>query len=127
MIVTERSRYGVILANSAGRTLYMTTGKCLTATCSTRWPPLVVTTVPTFGAGVKTALLGDFVRPDKSHQLTYGKHPLYTFFADKGRGQTHGEGLHTPWGTWYVVSATTGRPVAPKAPAKKKPTGGSGY
>jgi len=38
-------------------------------------------------------------------QLTYNKHPLYTFVLDKKAGQTNGEGNVAFGGKWYAVSA----------------------
>lgn len=112
----ESSTYGSILANAQGHTLYAfstdsPTKVTCTGKCATIWIPFTLTSVPSFGAGVTPSLVGDVVRPDGSHQLTYGGHPLYTFVHDTAAHQTHGEGLETFGGVWSVVSASTGKPV----------------
>jgi hypothetical protein len=38
-------------------------------------------------------------------QVTYNKHPLYTFALDKQAGQTNGEGSSNFGAKWYAVSA----------------------
>lgn len=129
-IAVESSSYGAILETGAGRTLYETTGKCTVASCLKVWPPLVVTSVPSFGKGVNIKLLGDVVLSGGRHQLTYAHHPLATFIGDSGAHQTHGEGIKSPWGVWHVVSSTTGGPVVKPVAAKKgvtSTTSSSGY
>ena len=46
---------------------------------------------PTVGPGVKAALVSRTKRADGSMQVTYNKHPLYTFALDKQAGQVNGE------------------------------------
>jgi hypothetical protein len=67
------------------------------------------------GLGVKRALVGRTKRADGRLQLTYNKHPLYTFALDKRAGQTKGQGTSNFGAKWYAVSAQ-GRAVL-KAPA----------
>lgn len=84
---------------------------CTSSACTSAWKPLTVTAVPSFGPGVNGSMMGDLVRPDGSHQLTYGGHPLYTYSGDTASGQTNGERVSAFGGTWYVISAATGAPV----------------
>ncbi|MHB1535690.1 MAG: COG4315 family predicted lipoprotein [Acidimicrobiales bacterium] len=118
-IGTEQSKYGAIL-EANGKTLYAlsadtsTTSKCSTA-CAAVWPPLTVSAVPSFAAGVKQSLFGHLSRSDGSQQLTYGGHPLYWFAHDKASGQTNGEGVTAFGGTWDVVAAASGQPVTAAA------------
>ena len=60
---------------------------------------------PTAGGGVEAALLGTTQRSNGSLQVTYNKHPLYTFGLDKQAGQTNGEGNFAFGARWYAVSA----------------------
>ena len=58
----------------------------------------------TAGSGVKAALIGTTKRSNGSLQLTYNKHPLYTFVLDKKAGQTNGEDQLAFGARWYAVS-----------------------
>ena len=132
------TKLGMILVNSRGRTLYLfakdRSGKsACTSRCAQYWPPLMSQGKPTAGSGVKAALLGRTKRTDGSMQVTYNKHPLYTFVGDAGkRGSTKGQGLNAFGAKWYAVSASGGAVV--KAPGSTTPTttaatttGGGGY
>ena len=44
-------------------------------------------------------------RSNGSRQVTYNKHPLYTYTLDKKAGQTKGEGILAFGAKWYAVSA----------------------
>jgi hypothetical protein len=54
---------------------------------------------------VKASLLATTRRSNGSLQLTYNKHPLYSFVLDKKAGQTNGEGNVAFGAKWYAVSA----------------------
>jgi predicted lipoprotein with Yx(FWY)xxD motif len=83
--------------------------------CATYWPPLMKIGKLTVGPGVKRALVGTTKRADGRLQVTYNKHPLYTFALDTSAGQTKGQGSSNFGAKWYAVSAQ-GRAVL-KAPA----------
>jgi predicted lipoprotein with Yx(FWY)xxD motif len=131
------TKLGMILVNSRGRTLYLfakdRSGKsACTSSCAQYWPPLRSQGKPTAGPGVKAALVGQTKRADGSMQVTYNKHPLYTFALDKQAGQVNGEASSNFGAKWYAVSASGGAVV--KAPAATTPTttgatttGGGGY
>jgi predicted lipoprotein with Yx(FWY)xxD motif len=131
------TKLGMILVNSRGRTLYLfakdRSGKsACTSRCAQYWPPLLSQGKPTAGPGVKAALVGQAKRADGSMQVTYNKHPLYTFALDKQAGQVNGEASSNFGAKWYAVSASGGAVV--KAPAATTPTttaatttGGGGY
>jgi Secreted repeat of unknown function len=63
-------------------------------------------------------------RADGRRQVTYARHPLYTFIGDKKAGQTAGEGL-TDFGAAWDAIAPTGRSIEPSAPASG--SSGNGY
>ena len=53
---------------------------------------------------MKAALIGTTKRSNGGLQLTYNKHPLYTFVLDKKAGQTNGEDQLAFGARWYAVS-----------------------
>jgi predicted lipoprotein with Yx(FWY)xxD motif len=106
----HKTKLGMIAVNSKGHTLYLfakdRNGKsACSGSCAKFWPPLISHGKPTAGPGVKSSLLGTTKRTDASLQVTYNKHPLYTFALDKNAGQTNGEGNRAFGAKWYSVSA----------------------
>jgi len=102
------AKYGALLVNAGGRTLYhMTSEKrgkiACTGTCAKFWPPLVIKqgTKPTAGTGVKQAKLGTIKRPDGSIQVTYNGYALYRYADDKKRGDVKGEDVEH---IWFAIS-----------------------
>jgi len=73
--------------------------------CARFWPPLLSRAKPTAGTGVNQSLLGGMRRSNGSLQVTYNKHPLYTYALDKQAGQTKGEGNSLFGAKWWAVSA----------------------
>jgi predicted lipoprotein with Yx(FWY)xxD motif len=104
------TKLGMILVGSNGRTLYLF-GKdrndesACSGSCAKFWPPLLSHGRPTAGTGVKASLLGTTKRSTGGLQVTYNKHPLYTYALDKQAGQTNGEGSLAFGAKWYAVSA----------------------
>jgi predicted lipoprotein with Yx(FWY)xxD motif len=94
-----------VLTSSKGLTLYLfapdtsTSSKCY-GSCAQYWPPVLGT--PKAGPGV-TGTLGSIHRSDGSVQATYNGHPLYTYIADTGAGQDHGNNLNINGGLWKVI------------------------
>jgi predicted lipoprotein with Yx(FWY)xxD motif len=110
-VKTGTSALGRIVVDGQSHTLYLfekdKRGKsACSGACAANWPPLLSKGKPVAGAGAKAALLGTTKRADGTTQVTYNKHPLYTFVGDKGkRGATTGEGLDAFGARWYVVTA----------------------
>ncbi len=130
VVKLHRTAFGKVLADARGRTLYLfTSDKGRTSACyggcAAAWPPLLVHGKLTAGAGLKRKLLGQTMRKDGSHQVTYAGHPLYLYAADRKAGETSGEGVG---GVWYVVSSS-GRKIAQAAAAarRRSTTTSSGY
>ena len=103
------TKLGPILVNARGHTLYMfakdRNGKSsCSGSCAKFWPPSLQRGKATAGPGVKKSLIGTTKRSNGSVQLTYNKHPLYTFALDKKSGQTNGEGQLAFGARWYAVS-----------------------
>ena len=103
------SRFGQILADAGGRTLYAFTkdvkgsgrSNC-TGQCIATWPALTAAGTPLAGAGVQAAMLGTIQRDYGTAQVTYGDWPLYFYGGDTQAGQTTGQNVN---GIWFVVSA----------------------
>ena len=106
--VTTRNvkKYGTILVNSRGLTLYMFVPdhqKRVTCkgSCAVVWPPLKLKKgqKPTAGGAAKKKLLGK-----DGSVVTYNRWPLYTYVVDTKPGQTKGQALNKNGGLWYVLS-----------------------
>lgn len=131
---TTSAKYGTILVDASGKTLYMltadssTSSVCKSSSCVTLWPPLTTTAGTKAGSGVKGALLGTITRSDGSKQVTYNGHPLYTFSGDSSAGQTNGEKIASFGGIWYVLD-TSGKPVtaASSSTTSSSSAGSGGY
>lgn len=127
--VVGSKKFGKILVDSAGRTLYaLTAGSKKDLTCSGActglWPPLLTTGKPRAAKGVDRKLLGT-VKRGHAEQVTYHGWPLYTYAGDTRAGQTLGEGIKSFGGTWLLVGMHGG-PVKASLAAKKSGSGSSG-
>ncbi|GAA3846731.1 SCO0930 family lipoprotein [Streptomyces phyllanthi] len=114
LTVFKSDKYGEVLTDSAGFTLYRfdkDTAEPPKTTCegecATTWPP-----VPASGAkaaeGIDKSLLGEVTRPDGTKQLTIDGWPMYRYAKDTKAGDVKGEGLN---GAWYA-SAPNGKKAA---------------
>lgn len=132
----HNSKYGSLLVNAAGMTLYHYTPdkhgtiKC-TAACAKFWPPLIVArgAKPKAGAGVSAAKLSTVRRPDGTIQVTYAGLTLYRYSADKKPGDVKGQGVE---GAWHAVTpagtlAKASSPVGTTTQAGTTTNGGGGY
>ncbi len=105
-VTLHSTSHGLVLANSAGLTLYLYTSDTknhsnCTGSCVSAWPPFMTVGTPVAGTGVKQALLATTKRPNGKFQVTYNGHPLYRYIGDSKAGQSAGEGL----GGFFVVTA----------------------
>lgn len=121
---------GQILVDGNGKALYLfmadtgTTSTCNGA-CATAWPPDLTTGMPT-GAGL-TAPIATTTRTDKSTQVTYNGHPLYTFVMDAKPGDINGQGKNAFGGLWYLVSPSGAAITTTSAPTSAPAAGVGGY
>ena len=104
------SKFGKILVDSHGRTLYdfvadKTTMSTCYGACASLWPPLTLAGAPKAGAGVRASLLGTTKRTDGSTEVTYNGHPLYYFAGDTKPGETTGQAINQFGAPWYVLTA----------------------
>jgi predicted lipoprotein with Yx(FWY)xxD motif len=104
--VATDPKYGKILVDGKGMTLYMYTkdeadksncaDKCLAA-----WPPLLTLGKPKLGDGVDDSKIGSTALADGTLIVTYNHMPLYYFAKDAKPGDMTGVGVGT---VWYLVS-----------------------
>jgi predicted lipoprotein with Yx(FWY)xxD motif len=119
-VATRTTGIGMVLVDSAGKTLYhfdkdTSTAFGCTGACTTAWPPLTVpsgTTMPVGGTGV-TGTLAVRARPDGSQQVTWNGLPLYRFAADAAPGDTKGDGLGGNWHAAKPGASTTATTATP--------------
>lgn len=137
------AKVGDVLVDSAGRTLYVFSkdsaghSRC-TGTCAGVWSPLLAKGKVTVGHGARRSLIGEIMRPGGQHQVTYDHRPLYTYVADTGSGQAHGQGVIGFGGKWSTISpmghAVTARSSSShsswsssSSPSTTPSSGGYGY
>jgi predicted lipoprotein with Yx(FWY)xxD motif len=134
-VAIANSGLGRILVNGRGRTLYLFEkdkhGKSTcSGNCAGFWPPLITSGKPLATAGARTSLLGTTKRADGRLQVTYNRHPLYSFIKDARKGQTNGEEVDAFGAEWYAVSAAGAKVEKNEATdsSSSDPTpGGYGY
>jgi predicted lipoprotein with Yx(FWY)xxD motif len=108
-VTLRSSEYGKAIFDSSARVLYVfsadraSRSNCYGA-CASAWPPMLTKGAPTAGAGVHASLLGTTKRRDGTLQVTYNRHPLYYYTADK-RGKIMCQHANMHGGFWYVVKA----------------------
>jgi predicted lipoprotein with Yx(FWY)xxD motif len=116
--VTRRNVAGkqmTIVVDRRGDTVYELSGEslghlqCVTRQCLTFWPPVQTRSqsvkVPK-AAGVPGKLT--ILRRVKGnlYQVMLDNHPLYFYSGDTTIGDTKGQGIKGPGGTWHVVPGT---------------------
>ena len=101
------SRFGTILTDGAGRTLYLftadrgKTSRCY-GSCARAWPVAYAKGTPRAGAGVRASLLGRTRRSDGRMQVTYRGRPLY-YYVNESAGQVLCQNVNSFGGLWLVV------------------------
>jgi predicted lipoprotein with Yx(FWY)xxD motif len=107
----RKTKVGRILADRAGFTLYEfakdspNQDNCVTIPgCARVWPPLSTSGKIVAGKGVKRSLLGTIRLANGRSQITYAGHPLYTYVADGGPGETRYIGVFQSGGRWFALN-----------------------
>lgn len=124
----RKTKLGPVLVNARGHTLYLfvkdRNGRsACTGSCARFWPPLLSRGKPTGGPGIKGSLLGTTRRSGGGLQVTYNRHPLYSYALDRRAGQTNGQGSLNFGARWWAVSARGTAVVrAPTATTTTTPT-----
>ena len=95
VVKTEKTSLGTILVTSSGQTLYLDSADkpghpACTGGCLSIWPPLKASGTLKASGGANASMLGTTKIAGNIKQVTYNKHPLYTF-ASAAKG-TSGEG-----------------------------------
>ena len=112
-LATAESRYGRILVDGSGRTLYLfdierdPTPRCYDA-CAVSWPPLLATTASTTDPLLNQTSIAVSPRNNDSQQLTYNGHPLYYYVGDRAPGDILCQDVEEYGGHWWVVSPAGG-------------------
>lgn len=122
------SKFGTILVDSQGRTLYTLTNNNAAVPCSSAcqaiWPPaLLLAGQQPAGSGVSNVAA---VSASSGQQVAYKGLPLYRFSADVTSGATNGDGLNTFGGIWHVVKTSGGNSSTGAPSGGTGTTGGSG-
>lgn len=99
------SKFGKIMVDSAGLTLYVDENDkpgapACTGGCLTIWPPVKAAASPTFGAGLTASMFTTVSASDGTKQLAVNGSPLYTF-TGKAKGDVSGQDVNG----FYVVQA----------------------
>ena len=106
-IKASSSRFGTILTDGAGRTLYLftadrgKTSRCY-GSCAKAWPVAYAKGTPRAGAGARASLLGRTKRRDGRYQVTYRGRPLY-YYVGEPAGQVLCQNVNEFGGLWLVV------------------------
>jgi predicted lipoprotein with Yx(FWY)xxD motif len=120
-VTVGTSRYGKVLVDGNGATLYLFTGdqsgtSSCTGTCAKTWKPYIADGLPHAAnatqPGIEEGALGTITRPDGHKQVAYKGHPLYYYSGDAKAGAAKGEGKSQFGGTWYLVGGS-GKKVYP--------------
>ena len=108
-VKTAQTRYGTILTDGRGYTLYLFTAdrrnksRC-GGDCARAWPPFYTKGLPQAGKSVKERLLGTTRRAGGRKQVTYNGHPLYYYVGERAPRVVLCQAVFEYGGWWYVVS-----------------------
>lgn len=103
-----KTRFGRILQDSRGRTLYLFTrdkrkkSRCY-GDCARAWPPLITEGKPVAIRGAKQSELGTVRRGGGKRQVTYNGHPLYYYVDEDEPNEVLCQAVTEYGGVWYVV------------------------
>jgi predicted lipoprotein with Yx(FWY)xxD motif len=138
-VKTASTADGTVLVDQHGKSLYMfgkdRRGKSsCSGACAQNWPPLLTTSKPKAGSGVSASKLSTVKRSDGKTQVTYARHPLYTYAGDSARGDVNGQGLNVFGGLWSLlmpsgskVSGTGAGSPSPTPTPAPSPSPSPGY
>jgi predicted lipoprotein with Yx(FWY)xxD motif len=107
-VTVRGSSYGRVLFDGRGFALYAFTrdvrgrSSCSGA-CAKAWPPYIVSTRITAGAGARSSLLGTIKRSDGKLQAAYAGKPLYYYVGDRKPLQILCQNVREFGGLWLVV------------------------
>jgi predicted lipoprotein with Yx(FWY)xxD motif len=113
LVRTATSRYGRILVDTRGRTLYLFTrdrgaASTCSGACARAWPPYIVAGPGLAGGGARSSRVGVIRRSGGARQVTYNGHPLYHYIGDRAPGVVLCQDVEEYGGHWWVVSPAGG-------------------
>jgi len=117
-LILSDSRYGKILFDGSGRTLYLfgadggTDSHCYNA-CATAWPPFVIAHPPVVGQGLVQGSVSTTARTGGGDQVVYAGHPLYYYAGDHAEGEIKCQAVVEFGGGWYVVDGNGNKITRP--------------
>jgi predicted lipoprotein with Yx(FWY)xxD motif len=106
---------GKVIGDAQGKVLYLyePDGTAAVSTVPApilqAWPPVVVKSAPTVGAGLDPAKVSTGRQPDGFTWVRYNGHLLYGFTGDAAPGDTNGNRIND---VWFAVTAA-GEAVSP--------------
>jgi predicted lipoprotein with Yx(FWY)xxD motif len=101
------TEYGKALFGPSGKVVYVfgadrgSTSRCY-GVCAKAWPPLLTKVRPVAGPDVQAKLLGTTKRKNGALQVTYNRHPLYYYSADKV-GKVMCQHVNMHGGLWLII------------------------
>jgi predicted lipoprotein with Yx(FWY)xxD motif len=126
----NNSKFGTILVDGQGRTLYTLTNNgqavACTGACTTVWPPSLLPSGQnsvTAGSGVSNV---STVSATGGQQVAYKGLALYRFSGDAAAGAANGDGINSFGGIWHVVKIGGGSTGSGSTGGSTATTGGSG-
>jgi predicted lipoprotein with Yx(FWY)xxD motif len=124
------AKFGTILVDGQGRTLYTLTnnGKAVACSgaCAAVWPPALLPSGQnsvTAGSGVSNV---STVSANGGQELAYNGLALYRFSGDASAGAANGDGINSFGGIWHVVKIGAGSTGSGAPGGGTATTGGSG-
>jgi predicted lipoprotein with Yx(FWY)xxD motif len=126
----NNAKFGTILVDGQGRTLYTLTnnGKAVACSgaCATVWPPALLPSGQnsvTAGSGVNNV---STVSANGGQEVAVNGLPLYRFSGDASAGAANGDGINSFGGIWHVVKIGGGTSGSGSTGGGTATTGGSG-
>lgn len=108
----NNGKFGAILVDSSGKTLYTLTsgGKAVACSgaCLSVWPPLLLPSGMTSATGASGVTGLGVTAAGGGQQVTHDGLPLYRFSADPAAGDANGDGINSFGGVWHVVKTGAG-------------------
>lgn len=107
-VKTSKSRYGTILVDGRGHTLYLFTrdgrgpSKCY-GSCARAWPPFIARQGAAAAGGAKSKYVSTTARKDGKRQVTYRGKPLYFYVGETRPGQIFCQDVFEFGGRWLVL------------------------
>lgn len=120
------SKFGLVLVESKGLTLYTLTKNgqpvACSGPCARAWPPLLLTSGATTATGSADITGLGTVSANGGLQVTKDGAPLHRFAGDRAPGDANGDGITSFGGVWHVVKAAAATTAVTTAAPSVTPT-----